>query len=200
MANEQEKTNVADRHVQEAIKAEVQRQLLVIERERAVAQYFQQQMQGILYSSFVRFVFKLDEYLKGTRDEFKVGLWYLSMICAGVVASVYVQTHLLKETSYARYKTAFSAIAVILQYEVQIYFMLLVSLITGTIDAAARDMDWVTLEISTVAICLSIVIMLSKAFFNLVATPSVSKIKQDKQNQQGELINELMDKIIESDD
>lgn len=196
MAGERQNIVVNDPHVQEAIRTEVQRQLQVIEGERAVAQYFQNQLQGIIYSSFVRFVFKLDEYLKGTRDVLNVALWYLTVICFGVISSVYIQTHYVSNPTYTRYKEAISAIGVILQYIVQVYSMLLVSLITGTIDVAARDIDWVTLEISTVAVCLSISIMLSKAFFTLVSTPKVGKVKRE---QQDELMHELIDEIMDGD-
>lgn len=193
MADERRKIDVGDSHVQEAIRAEVQRQLRVIEGERAVAQYFQNQLQGIVYSSFVRLVFKLDEFLKGTRDVLNVGLWYLTVICFGVVSSVYIQTHFLNDPAYARYKTAIGAVGVILQYIVQVYFMFLVSLITGTIDMAARDINWVTLEISTVAVCLSISIMLSSAFFKLVRAPGADRRRPEHQD---ELMNEMIDEMM----
>jgi len=180
-----------DPEVRKAIQAEVRRQLRLIQDERAVGQYFQQQLQGIVYSTFIRFVFKLDEYLKGTRNTFSVGLWYLFVITSSIVGSVYIQSHFMRDPAYARYRTALTAIGVVLQYIVQCYFVLLVGLLTGAVDVFARDIDWLTLEISTVAICIAMCIMLSNAFFSLTQTPASPRL-----DPQPEYVSELVSELV----
>lgn len=189
-----EKNSISeDERVNNAIRIEVQRQLQVIEGEKAILQYFQSPLVGIIYSSFVRFVFKMDEYLKGTRDALNVGLWYMIVICFSIIATLVVQTYFVREPAFIRYVTAFRTICALLQYIVQIYFMLFVGLITAKIDTAANDIDWVTLEISTVAICITLGMMLSSALSNLSQSPSVENIKS--KDHTTELVNEIINEM-----